>query len=365
MDSATPAARLAQALADRGMDAFFANAPVSMGYLHGFSEFAHERFLLLAISAKGDCRLICPALSASQATRVGIQDIRPWRDGEDPLAHLTTLAKDWNLESAIIAVDDEMPALTLLKAQATLPAALFKAGGEVLSSLMSVKSSEEIETMRHAGDIADKAFHDVWPNLKPGLTEIEVCKMLEEAMVARGGAPYFAIVATGAASAEPHHLSDSTPLKANDIVLLDFGCDVNGYKSDITRTVCLGTASPKMKEVYEIVHRSQAAGRGAVKAGVTGAEIDAASRKVIADAGYGQYFVHRTGHGIGLRGHEDPYMVEDNHEPLVPGNCFSIEPGIYLPGEFGVRLETIVVATSNGLDSLNEEPSPTLLEVGA
>jgi Xaa-Pro dipeptidase len=346
------------------MDAFFATSPVSMGYLHGLREDAHERFLVLAINAEGACRLICPALSASQAARVGIQDIRSWKDGESPLAHLSILAKDWKLDSAIIAVDDTMTAQTLLACQFTLPAALFKAGGEVLSSLMRVKGAEEIEIMRRAGDIADKAFHDVWPKLKPGLTELEVAEMLKNAMAERGGAPFFSIVAAGPASAEPHHLTDATTLKENEIVLLDFGCEIDGYKSDITRTVFIGKAPEKTKEVYRVVHNAQAAARDAVKAGVTGADVDKAARQVIEDAGYGEYFVHRTGHGIGLRGHEDPYIVATNHEPLGVGNCFSIEPGIYLPGEFGVRIETIVVATKDGLDPLNEEPSPELLEIG-
>lgn len=356
--------RLAQAMRENGIDAFFANSPVSMGYLHGFRESAHERFLVLAISSSGDVRLICPSLSESQARRAGLVDIRPWRDGEHPLSLLSELARDWKLDSAIISVDDEMPALTLLQAQSTLPAALFKPGGSVLSSLMRVKSAAEIETMRRAGDIADRAFHDVWPRLRPGLTELEVARMIEDAMAARGGAPFFSIVASGANSAEPHHLSDSTRLEDNQIVLLDFGCEIEGYKSDITRTVCLGTATAKQKEVYEVVYRSQAAARSAIKAGVTGRDVDAAARQTIVDAGYGPQFIHRTGHGIGMRGHEDPYIVETNQDPLQAGNCFSIEPGIYLPGEFGVRIETIVAATADGLDPLNEEPSPVLLEIG-
>jgi len=356
-------AKLAHALRENGVDAYFANSPVSMGYLHGFREYSHERFLVLAISATGAVRLICPSLSESQARRSGITDIRSWRDGEHPESLLSELARDWKLDSAIIAVDDEMPALTLLQAQATLPAALFKPGGKVLSQLMEVKSEEEIEIMRRAADIADKAYYDVLPKLKPGLTETQVAKMLEDAMAARGGGPYFSIVATGPNSAEPHHLSDDTRLEEGQILLLDFGCDLQGYKSDITRTLCLGRASDEMREVYGVVRQAHNAALQAGRAGMTGADLDSVARQVISDAGYGEFFIHRTGHGIGMRGHEEPYIVSTNTEPLREGNCFSIEPGIYLPNKFGVRLETIVAARDGRLDSLNEAISDDLLEL--
>ncbi|MFI5386183.1 MAG: M24 family metallopeptidase [Fimbriimonadales bacterium] len=356
--------KLAGALSTEGLDAFFATSPVTMGYLRGYFESGHERFLTLAIHSDGRMRLICPALSESQARRTGIEDIATWRDGENPLEHLERLANDWNLKSGILAVDDEMPAQMLLKMQATLPAALFKPGQVVLSRLMRNKDEQELALLRKAGRIADDAFDTALTQIHAGMTELQVEEILNGEMRRFGGKPAFCIVAAGAAGAEPHHLSDETVIKDGDVVVLDFGCDVEGgYKSDITRTICVGKASAEARKVYDIVYRSQAAGRGAARAGIAAQDVDRAARRVIEEAGYGEFFVHRTGHGIGMRGHEEPYMVEGNDELLEPGQCFSVEPGIYLPGRFGVRIENIVAATTDGHESLNREPSSTLIEV--
>jgi len=357
-------AQLAQVLNDNGIDCFVAQDAISMGYLHGFNEHAGERFMALCIHSSGTVRMICPALSVNQVKRADVQDIRPWKDGEDPLALFEELANDWNLKSAIIAVDSNMPARMLLQMQGTLPAALFKSGETYLAQLMRVKGEDEVDLLRQAGKIADDAFDAVYPHIKAGMTEKQVDKMLVDAMVDRGGEPYFCIVATGANSAEPHHLSDNTVLQHGDTLILDFGCDVGGYKSDITRTVAVGKASEKAKQVYDIVYRSHMAGRAQSKTGVTCGSVDAASRKVIEDEGYGPYFFHRTGHGLGLNGHEEPFIIGGSEEVLVPGNCFSIEPGIYLEGELGVRIENIVVTTADGHESMNREPSPSIIEVG-
>lgn len=355
--------QLAQVLRAEGLDAFFATSPISMGYLYGYEESAHERFLTMAVSARGDLRLICPALSESQARRVGFEDIASWRDGEDPLVLFEMLAEEWNLRTGILAVDDDMPAQMLLKMQATLPAALFKPGQSAISRLMRNKDARELDLMRKAAKIADDAFDALVPKIRAGQTESEVDEMLQAEMARRGGRPAFCIIAAGPNGAEPHHLSDETPLKAGDVVVLDFGCDVDGYKSDITRMLCLGPASDEAKKVYDIVYRAQAAGRAAIRPGVPAEAIDRAARKVIVDAGYGEFFVHRTGHGIGMRGHEEPYIVEGNSQPLESGQCFSVEPGIYLPGSFGVRIENIVTVAPDGHESLNREPSPSLIEV--
>lgn len=356
--------RLALALREAGVDAFFACTPVTMGYLRGLHEHAYERFLTLAVHSDGSVRLICPALTESQARRAGINEIASWRDGEDPLALLDQLAQDWNLRSGILAVDDEMPAQMLLKMQATLPAALFKAGQAVLSTLMRNKDAHELSLLRQAGKIADDAFDAILPQIQAGMTESQVDRLLQDAMRRFGGKPTFCIIATGAASAEPHHLSDDTPLRTGDMVVLDFGCDVEGdYKSDITRTICIGPATDEQKKVYDIVHRAQAAGRAAIRPGATAQDIDRAARKVIDEAGYGEFFVHRTGHGIGMRGHEEPYIVEGNEDVFAPGQCFSVEPGIYLPGKFGVRIENIVAVTDSGHESMNREPRASLVEI--
>lgn len=356
--------RLAESLKASGMDAFLASSPISMGYMHGFHEGGGERFMALGVNAAGETRMICPALSATQARRAGIEDVRPWRDGEDPMEHFARLAEDWSLRSAIIAVDDEMPAHMLLRMQDALPAALFKPGQEVISKLMRAKSEEEISLMRQAGGIADESLGAAIEAIRPGATELDVEEAIMAEMRRRGGKPTFCIVATAANGAEPHHLSDETKIEQGDVLVLDYGCSVDGYLSDITRTVACGEPPAEALKVYETVYESQMAGRSAIRPGTACQEVDRAARKVIEEAGYGEFFMHRTGHGIGMRGHEEPFIVEGNGLPLEPGNCFSVEPGIYLPGRFGVRIENIHACTEDGYVSLNAEPSPTLISCG-
>lgn len=357
-------ARLSEALQSGGADAYLAWSPVSMMYLHGYGEQAGERFLTLAISASGEHRLICPALSESQARRAGIENVVSWRDGEDPLEAFRALADDWNLRSAILAVDADMPAALLLQMQAALPAALFKSGQEILGELMRRKDAEEIGKMRRAADIADRALQFGLNAIKAGVTERQVADALTAAMSQLGGLPTFAIVGTGSNSAEPHHLTDDTAIQEGDVVVMDFGCTVDGYHSDITRMATCGEPVGEAKRVYEVVLKAHQAARAAIRPGISGADIDLAAREVIESAGFGEFFVHRTGHGIGMRVHEEPYIVSTNAEPLQVGDCFSIEPGIYLPGRFGVRIENIVTVTDQGHESLNEEPGAELPRAG-
>lgn len=334
-----------------------------MGYLHNFHEGAIERFLALCVNRDGRTAIICPSLSATQARRAGITDVRSWRDGEDPMALFEQLTDEWNLRTAIIAVDDELPAHMLLAMQAALPAALFKPGGEVISGLMRVKSPEEIAYLKQAAKIADDAYGALLAQIKEGMTEREVDFILRNEMAKLGGVPTFAIVAAGANGAEPHHLSDDTVLKSGDVVILDFGCSVGGYLSDITRTLAIGHAPEGAAEVYKIVYDAHMAARQAIAPGVTCESIDQAARKVIEDAGYGEFFMHRTGHGIGMKGHEEPFIIAGNTMLLGAGHCFSVEPGIYLPNRFGVRVENIVTVSDDGHESLNVDPAASLLVV--
>lgn len=353
--------QLAAVLREEGLGAYFATSAISMGYLHGFHEDGHERLMMLAVRNDGAVRLVAPALSAEQAARAGIEDVRPWRDSEDPMVHVRRLAEDWALEK--VAVDDEMRAQILLALQEALPGARFVAGQQYLSRLMRRKSEAELDLMRKAGWIADTAFDRVLGFVKPGQTEREVMEFLNRSMRELGGEPDFAIVAAGPNGAEPHHLSDDTVLTDGDVIVLDFGCDVGGYKSDITRTICLGRASDLARRTYEATYAAHMAGRAAAKPGVECQEVDRAARRVIEEAGFGQYFVHRTGHGLGMRGHEEPYMVEGNAERIEEGNCFSVEPGIYIPGQHGVRIENIVAAVAGGLITLNAEPRSEIIEI--
>lgn len=352
--------RLARELTAEGVDAFLVSSAVTLGYLTGMQEAGGERLLVFAVHADGRTRMIAPALSATQAKRFGIGDVRSWRDGENPMEHVEALSRDWGLRSAVIAVDDEMPASYLLAFQQALPAALFRTGQPVLSRLMRVKSPAELDLMRRAGKIADDAFPAAIEACRPGVTERQLAAVLTSEMFRLGGTPTFAIVATGANGAEPHHHSDDTPVREGDLVILDFGCHVEGYNSDITRTIACGAASREAIEAYRLVHDAHRSARAAIRPGVPAEEVDRAARAVIERGGLGERFMHRTGHGIGLRVHEEPYIIAGNTAPLEPGHCFSVEPGVYLPGEFGIRIENIVAVTEEGHESLNAEPTPDL-----
>lgn len=354
--------RLAQNLRDHGVKALILSSPVNMGYLTGFTEGGGERFLTLSVRDDGEMRMVCPALSENQARRCGIEDVRTWKDGEDPMVHFRQLVSDWGLEGQTVAIDDEMPAQYLLPIQSNL-SARFQQGFALIADLMRCKEPQEIELLYKAARIADEAFEEVKPKIKAGMTEWEVMQLLTRAMQDRGGLVGFCIVATGANGAEPHHYTDQTVIQKGDVIVMDFGCSVDGYYSDITRMVCVGPATDEQKKVYDTVYRAHMAARAAAVAGASGQDVDRAARKVIVDAGYGEYFTHRTGHGLGLRIHEHPNMVEGNTEPLQDGNVFSDEPGIYLPGRFGVRIENILHISGGVAKSFNAEPSPTLTEL--
>lgn len=356
--------RLAHSLRDFGFDAYLATTPIDMGYLHGFREGSGERFMALCIRKDGNVRLICPSLSRTQAERCGIEDIRDWNDGADPMAHVVELAQDWNLRSAMIAVDNEMLAAFLLDLQRTIPAALFKPGRPVIAPLMRCKDASELDAMQRAATIADDAFDEIHHRIRPGMTELQVETLLRQAMAERGGIPTFCIAATGANGAEPHHLSDLSAIAQGDVIVIDFGCEVDGYNSDITRMVVVGEPNDEVRKVHGIVYEAFVAGCDAGRPGVPAQDVDAAARKVIEDAGYGEFFVHRTGHGIGLRVHEDPYIVRGNGAKLELGNCYSVEPGIYLPGKFGVRIENILFVDNDGAKSFNRAPSKDIIVVG-
>lgn len=337
-----------------------------MGYLADFYEGGGERMLLMAIRAVEllSVAMIVPALSQTHAEKTGIKDIRVWRDGEDPIRAFTSLAAEWNLRAAIIGVDDEMPASWLLALQRALPAALFKPAGDVMGELRKRKDKEELEYIEVAGRIADEAGKVLFHALRPGVSEEEVASTLTVEMLRGGGKPAFCIIATGVNGAEPHHETGGSVIKEGDIVIADWGCLFKNYHSDITRTFSVGRVPERAREVYRVVYEAHWAAREAIRPGVSCQEIDRIARGVIHDAGLGEFFIHRTGHGIGLMGHEPPHIVAGSTSLLEEGQCFTVEPGVYLPGEFGVRIENVVVVTAEGHRSFNEDPPAELPVVG-
>jgi Xaa-Pro aminopeptidase len=290
---------------------------------------------------------------AEAAAGVGAVALSDWTDGSDPYAAAAALLDP----AGRYAISDSAWAMHVLGLQAALPDSSYVSMTAALPMLRAIKDADEVERLAAAGEAADAALQDILGVRFEGRLETEVAADLAGFLRKHGHSEVdFTVVGSGPNGANPHHEAGERRIERGDMVVLDFGGIKDGYGSDTTRTVHVGEPTDEEREVHEIVRRAQQAGYEAVRPGVACQEIDRAARKVIADAGYGEYFIHRVGHGIGLTTHEPPYMVEGEEHLIEPGMCFSIEPGIYLPDRFGVRIEDIVVATEDGGRRLNNTP---------
>jgi Xaa-Pro aminopeptidase len=356
-DQLYPAARVtaaAVAAAAAGLDALLLTPGPDLRYVIGYDAHATERLTCLAVPASGDPflvvpRLELPAAQVSPAGRLGLEII-PTDETDDPYALVAARLGS----PATVGLADRMWALMTLRFRAALPGARQELASRALSSLRSVKSAAEIAALREAGQAIDRVHAQVPGWLRVGRTERQVAADICEAILAHGHARAdFAIVASGPNAASPHHTAADRVLRDGDAVVVDIGGTMpTGYCSDCTRTYVIGQPPDDFAAYYQVLRDAQAAACAAVRPGVSAEAIDAAAREPIAAAGYGEYFVHRTGHGIGLETHEDPYIVAGNAEPLRSGHAFSIEPGIY-PGPHGARIEDIVVCTESGCERLN------------
>lgn len=327
-------------------------------YLTGSRAQTFERLTALVVPASGgDPTVVLPRMELAALKESAVGDLglnlRDWVDGDDPYG----LVADALGGHARVAVTDSMPALHLLPLAGRLGATPVLATG-VLAALRMIKDPEEIEALQRAGAAIDRVHARVPEFLRPGRTEAEVAADITEAILAEGhSAAAFVIVGSGPHGADPHHECSDRQLERGDVVVVDIGGPVEpGYNSDCTRTYSLGRPSVEVAEQYEVLQRAQAAAVAAVRPGATAGQIDAAARDLLAEAGLAEYFVHRTGHGIGLSVHEEPYIVAGNDEPLAEGMAFSVEPGIYLPGRWGARIEDIVIVTADGALPVNTRP---------
>ena len=338
---------------DAGLDGLLVSPGPDLTYFTGYAPPETERLTLLVLPATGtragDPSVVVPLLERGDlADAPGTEglDVVTWRDGEDEHAAAARLLP----ATGTFAVSDATWALHVLGLQRALPGARFTAFTDAVPMVRAVKDAAELELLAAAGAAADAAFADVLRVPFAGRREREVAADLDRFLRARGHEQVdFTLVCSGPNGADPHHDASDRVIRPGDLVVLDFGGLRAGYGSDTSRTVLVagGTddeLTAQQREVYEVVRRAQQAGVDAVRPGATCQDVDRAARAVITDAGYGEYFVHRTGHGIGTTTHEPPYMVEGEDRPIAPGMCFSVEPGIYLPGRFGVRIEDIVVA---------------------
>lgn len=325
-----------------------------LAYLTGHRMHVSERLTCLVLAADGSSTLVVPKLEAprARAAAPGL-DIREWSETEDPVALVASLIPP----GGGLALDDRMWAAFVLRLQATLPGRAFEPASALTAPLRSRKDEAEIAALRAVSEAADRAYSLVRELPFAGRRERDIASDIAELLRKEEHAEVsFTIVASGPNGASPHHDSGERVIAAGDAIVLDFGGVRQWYCSDITRTVHVGpVVDAEVRRVHEVVLRAQEAGYRAAREGALASAVDAAARAVIDEAGYGAYFIHRLGHGIGLDGHEQPYLVSGNDEPLEPSMAFSIEPGVYLPGRFGVRIEDIAyIAPSGRAEPLNQ-----------
>ncbi|SDY64095.1 Xaa-Pro aminopeptidase [Geodermatophilus africanus] len=350
--------------AESGVDLLVVTPGSDLRYLCGYDAHAMERLTALAVPRRGEPFLVVPRLEAPMvdagpAGALGLE-VLAWDETDDPFALLArTAAARLGAAPARVAVGDRTWALHALGVAGALSGAALELAGPVIDRLRRVKTPAEVAELAAAGAAIDRVHARMGEWLRVGRTEAAVGADIAAAILAEGHVSVdFTIVGSGPNGASPHHELSDRVVADGDVVVVDIGGETaTGYRSDCTRTYAVGRApGADVAEWYAVLQEAQRASTAAVRPGVTCEQVDAAARDVIAAAGWGEYFIHRTGHGIGLDTHEAPYIVAGNDLPLEPGMAFSVEPGIYLPGRCGARIEDIVVCTDDGVTALNEGP---------
>lgn len=324
-------------------------------YLLGYRAPALERLTCLVIPAEGEASLVLPRLEEPLARHElgelaeAIQLVA-WDETDDPIRLVQRLVG----AALRVALQDQMWARFALRLRAALDPAQLVEAGHTMSALRAVKSPEEIERLRAAAAAADEAMRAITSERLSGSTEADVGRRIRDHLLGAGhDSAEFAIVASGPNAASPHHQAGDRVIGAGDAIVLDIGGTRAGYCSDTSRTAFVGEPPAEFAALYTVLREAQGAACDAVRPGIPASAVDAAARDVIDEAGYGEAFLHRTGHGIGMETHEEPYIVAGNEEPLVAGNAFSVEPGIYIRNTWGARIEDIVVCTDDGGERLN------------
>lgn len=353
--------RCQDALAEHDVDALVLFPSPNLFYLTGFEEEPAERHLL-AFVTPDDFSIVAPKMYAGQIMEeTYIEDVDAWSDGDDPMAIVGDVLDRLDIKGGEVLLDDRMFALFSLGLQNALPDASFGLASKLLDDLRICKDESELEALREASRISDEASEAIraMGTEAVGMTEAELAEEIKAELTALGGEDisFEPIVGSGPKGAQPHYRHGDRTIQAGEPVVLDFGTRYAGYPGDQTRTVVFDGEPPEEFEtIHAIVHDALEAAVDAVEPGVTAGSIDEAARSVIEDGGYGEQFFHRTGHGLGLEVHEEPYIVEGNETVLEPGMVHSIEPGIYLEGEYGARIEDIVVVTGDSCERLNHSP---------
>jgi Xaa-Pro aminopeptidase len=346
--------RVRAAMDELDIDCLLVGPSTDMVYLIDFPVRQSERMTILVLPREGEPRLVMPGFELDRiASAPPLFRPAPWEDGDDPAPLLASLLPNGG-DGVTVAVGGQMFTHFFLRIRDATPSAQFVTGDDVLEPARMRKTPYEVAALRAASEAADAVFEDVLALPLVGMSERELLAEIHRLLLEKGHDTIGGgIVGAGPNGAAPHHHVSERSIEQGDAVVVDFGGVRANYRSDITRTFHVGEPNGDFRAVYDLVNQANEAGFAAVKPGVTAAEIDARTRQHIADAGYGPNFLHRTGHGIGLDGHEAPYLVRGDDTALEEGMTFSIEPGIYLEGRFGVRIEDIVVVTATGAERLN------------
>lgn len=355
------AARLVR---EGGHAALLVGVGPDLRYLAGYDAMPLERLTLLVVTPGGPPTMVAPRLELvparlAPAVAAGLVELIGWDETDDPHGLVADLVRGGGGRGSI-PVSDQLIALHLLKLQGRLPGVAFVSGSAVMRPLRIVKHRDEIEILRRAAAAADRVVDRIAGGRLIGRTEADVSREVRELLVEEGHqTALFAIVASGPNAASPHHAASDRVIRAGDAIVLDIGGSLDGYASDTTRTLWVTGGDPAHRpdqeflRLFSILHAAQAEATHAVRPGVAAERIDAVAREIITAGGHGPHFFHRVGHGIGVEAHEDPYLIAGNAEPLVEGMAFSVEPGIYLEGRYGARIEDIVVCGPDGPDPLN------------
>ncbi|WP_211262488.1 M24 family metallopeptidase [Nitriliruptor alkaliphilus] len=357
--------RLRAAMRTRGVDALLVGPSADLRYLVGYHALPLERLTMLVVPVDGPASLIVPELETARAEASGAThhaDLVTWGETDDPVAHVVDrLAAAGTDLGGTFGVQDRLWTSFTLGLQAALGGARWVPGSSVMRDLRIVKTAAEIQALRDVGAAID-AVHAAVPDLlRPGRTEAEVGRDIAERILDDHDEVNFVIVASGPNGASPHHETGDRTLEVGDAVVVDIGGTRAGYCSDSTRDYALGHLPDGYADLHRALEEAQEAAVQAVRPGVSAEAIDAAARDHLDTAGYGRYFVHRTGHGIGVEEHEEPWIVAGNADPVATGMAFSIEPGIYVPDRYGSRIEDIVVVTEDGVERVNHRPREVLV----
>lgn len=345
--------RLTQEILSHGLDGIALVPGPNMVYISGIHAHLSERPIVLFIPADDDPAIIIPTLEEVKALDAGIPQghIFSWTDEQGYTEAFQQACAHLEVSDYLMGVEAlHMRVLELELLQRYAPGLTITHAEPVMTALRIVKDDAEIEAMVRATRIAENAMHRTMPRIKAGMTEKRVAAMLTQALLEAGAdaIAFGPIVSAGPNGASPHAVPTDRPLQSGDLLVIDWGVFVDGYPSDITRTFAIGKIDPELERVYQVVKLANEQGKAAARPGASGHDIDQAAREVIEEAGYGSFFIHRTGHGLGLEVHEPPYIMAGNTTPIEIGNVFTVEPGIYIPGKGGVRIEDNLVMTSTG-----------------